>query len=221
MDLARLKIAKPKIVPRSFDELKTQAYNTSECGKKLNKLLNLDNDVIKSELNEKLNSFKQEYLQQNFYYSFRYHERKVLDDIEKRYPLMTWLNHFKIDIPELWNESENTSIQLMLGINNATPINQPINETRIDDLIRELGIANNIFIDPDEYEYLEEEDKKYIQTKFLEFERNVLISVYMTIMGCHPTEIRGGKNKRRRTKRRNQKTKERKTEKRKKGRKRK
>ena len=30
---------------------------------------------------------------------------QVLEDVEKKYPFISWLNYFKIDVPEWWNES--------------------------------------------------------------------------------------------------------------------
>ena len=204
--LSRLKIAKPSIVPVSFKELENQ-HHTLFC-KDFNKLLALDTEVLKSQINNRLNSFKQEYQKQNFYYNATNPETaRVYIDVEKKYPFISWLNYFKIDVPELWNESlYRTSIQLMLDIDNETPVNQPINETRIDDLIKELGRANDTTSLDDvldyELEELGDEDKAYIQSKFSEFEKKVLISVYMAIMSCHPTELNGGK---RRTKRHRQK----------------
>ena len=212
--LSRLKIAKRSIVPVSFKELENQHHDLF-C-KDLNKLLALDTEVLKSQINNRLNSFKQEYQKQNFYYNATNPETAgVSNDVEKKYPFIAWLNYFNIDVPELWNESlYRTSIQLMLDIDNETPINQPINETRMDDLIKELGRANDTTSLDDlpahELEELGDEDKAYIQTKFSEFGKKVLISVYMAIMSCDPTELNGGKNKRqrRRTKRHNQKSKQ-------------
>ena len=189
---------------------KLKNQHSAVC-KDLPKLLTLNTDLLESQIN--LNSFKDKYQKYN-----------LTNAVEKEYPFVSWLKYFKIDVPELWNNRDRTFIQLMLGINTQTPQDRPINETRIDDLIKELGRANDTTSLDDvldyELEELGDEDKAYIQSKFSEFEKKVLISVYMAIMRCDPTELNGGKNKRHRprTKRHNQKSK-RKTGKRRKTRK--
>ena len=220
-ELARLKIASPLSVDMSFKTLKNKFSDT--CSNKLSRL-NTKEEVqkFKTKVNKKLNSFKQEYQGQNFHYNATDSEsRTIINNIEERYPFISWLNHFEIDIPEKWSTIiDRTPIELMLGINYETPLKQPVNETRIDDLIKELAIANNIMIlDEEDIEDINKEDIEFIeyikdiQNLYLEFEKKVLIIIDMTINRCHPptatptTKKNGGKNKRRRTNRYSKKNK--------------